>query len=100
MLMLTKRELDGYPQADMQASARMFVAVPAAMLMRMPFPSSTLTGRIGWHSTTGLAVVAAARLAAAELDERVGRGQPQLLSERGVVAGPIGEHGRRAWSRL
>src|SRR5262245_52103993 len=70
------------------------------MQVRMVSRSSALTGRIGWHSTSGLAVVAAASLAAAQLDERVGRGNTQLGGERGVAAGPVGDHGCRARPRL
>jgi len=72
-----------------------------AVTMRMVFgASSTLTGRIGRHSTTGLAVVATARLTTAQLDERVGRRHPQLGSERGVAARPVGQHIRRAGHRV
>jgi hypothetical protein len=39
---------------------------------------SVLTGRIGRHSTAGLAIVAAASLPVAQLDEGVGHNQPQL----------------------
>src|SRR6516225_7848168 len=55
--------------------------------------------RVGWHSTAGLAVVAAARLAFAQLDEGVGRRHPQLGREGGVVRGPVGKHGPRAGPR-
>src|SRR6516225_11169323 len=58
---------------------------------------SARTGRIGRHSTAGLAVVPAASLAGAQLDEGVGYGHPQLDSERGIVGRPVGEHGPRAW---
>lgn len=40
-----------------------------------------LTGRIGWHSTAGLAVVAAATLPLTQLDQGVGRSHPQLGGE-------------------
>jgi hypothetical protein len=40
-----------------------------------------LTGRIGRHSTAGLAVVAAATLMVAQLDQGIGRSHPQLGSE-------------------
>jgi hypothetical protein len=42
---------------------------------------SARTGRIGRHSTTGLAVVPAASLVVAQLDEGVGCGHSQLDSE-------------------
>jgi hypothetical protein len=54
---------------------------------------SALTGRIGRHSTAGLAVVAAASLVAAQLEEGVRRSQPQLGGEGGVVGGPVGQEG-------
>ena len=54
---------------------------------------SALTGRVGRHSTAGLAVVAAASLVFAQLDEGVGRSHPQLGSEWGVVGGPVGKEG-------
>jgi len=61
-----------------------------AVVMRMVTGVRTaLTGRIGRHSTARLAVVAAARLVVTQLDERVGRGHPQLDGERGVVRHPI-----------
>jgi hypothetical protein len=66
----------------------MIVAVVVAM--RMVTRSGTaLTGRIGRHSTAGLAVVAAANLMVTELDEGVGRGHPQLGGERRVVRYPV-----------
>ena len=81
--------------------AWVIVPVPVAVVMRMVFGvSSTLTGRISRHSTTGLAVVAAASLATAQFDEGVGRGHPQLGGERGVEAGPVGDHVRRVGSWL
>jgi hypothetical protein len=60
---------------------------------------SALTGRVGRPSTPGLAVVAAASLAVAQLDEGVGRSHPQLGSEGGVVGSPVGNEGPWAWSR-
>jgi len=64
--------------------------VAVTVVMRMLSGIGTaLTGRIGRHSTTGLAVVAAARLLVTELDERVGRGHPQLRDEWGVVRHPV-----------
>jgi hypothetical protein len=59
---------------------------------------SALTGRVGRHSTAGLAVVAAAGLAPAQLEEGVGRGHPQLHREGRVVGGPVGQQGPRVWS--
>jgi hypothetical protein len=55
------------------------VAVP--VLVAMPVPvvirgGSARTGRIGRHSTTGLAGVTAACLAVAQLDQGVGHGHP------------------------
>jgi hypothetical protein len=50
---------------------------------------TALTGRIGRHSTAGLAVVAAANLMVTELDERVRRGHSQLGGERRVVRHPV-----------
>jgi hypothetical protein len=41
------------------------------MVMTIISGKAALTGRIGRHSTAGLAVVAAARLAVAQLDEGV-----------------------------
>src|SRR5215472_8252382 len=60
---------------------------------------SALNGRVGRHSTSGLAVVSAASLALAQLDEGVGHSHPQLYAEGGIVAGPVGNHGPRAWPR-
>jgi hypothetical protein len=42
---------------------------------------AALTGRIGRHSTAGLAVVAAATLPLTQLDQGVGRSHAQLGSE-------------------
>jgi hypothetical protein len=70
------------------------VIVAVAMVMRMVLGGgSALTGRVGRHSTARLAVVAAARLALAQLDEGVGRSHPQLNSEGGVVGDPVGQQG-------
>src|SRR6266700_6113653 len=53
--------------------------VPVAMVARIiPDGRSALTGRVGRHSTAGLAVVAATSLVTAQLEESVGRGHPQL----------------------
>jgi hypothetical protein len=57
-----------------------------------------LTGRVGRHSTTGLAVVAAAGLALAQLDEGVGRSHPRLHRERRFVGDPVGHERSRVWS--
>jgi hypothetical protein len=62
------------------------MTVPVVVVVRIVVSGkAALTGRIGRHSTAGLAVVAAAGLVGAQLDEGVGDGQPQLRSERGVV---------------
>jgi hypothetical protein len=75
-------------------AAGVTVAVAVAMVMRMVLGGgSALTGRVGRHSTARLAVVAAARLALAQLDEGVGRSHPQLNSEGGVVGDPVGQQG-------
>jgi len=71
--------------------------VPVAMVARIiPDGRSALTGRVGRHSTAGLAVVAATSLVTAQLEESVGRGHPQLRSERGVVGDPVGKEGALA----
>jgi len=81
-------------------SAGLIVVVPVVVVVRMVFRGgSALTGRVGRHSTAGLAVVAAASLVVAQLDEGVGRSHPQLGSEGGVVGGPVGKEGPGAWSR-
>jgi hypothetical protein len=49
--------------------------------------------RIGRHSTARLAVVAAASLVLAQLDEGVGHSRPHLGGEGGVVGGPVGQEG-------
>jgi hypothetical protein len=77
-----------------------FVTVLVIVLVRVVMGGgSALTGRVGRHSTTGLAVVAATRLPLAQLDQGVGHGQPQLDRERGVIADPVVEHGVRAGVR-
>ena len=82
------------------ALARLIVVVPMLVVMRMVSRGgSALTGRIGRHSTAGLAVVAAASLVLAQLDEGVGRSHPQLGREGGVVGGPVGKEGHRALFR-
>jgi hypothetical protein len=70
------------------------------VVVRMVFRGvSALTGRVGRHSTPGLAVVTAARLALAQLEEVVGHSHPQLGREGGVVGGPVGQEGCRTWFR-
>jgi hypothetical protein len=66
----------------------LIVAVTVVMRM-LTGVGTALTGRIGRHSTAGLAVVAAATLMVTELDESVGRGHPQLGGQRGVVRHPV-----------
>jgi hypothetical protein len=81
---------------------RLFVVVPVivSVVVRMVLGGgSALTGRVGRHSTAGLAVVAAASLAFAQLDEGIGRSHPQLGREGGVVGGPVGEQGPWTWFR-
>jgi hypothetical protein len=81
---------------------RLFVVVPVivSVVVRMVFGGgSALTGRVGRHSTAGLAVVAAASLAFAQLDEGIGGSHPQLGREGGVVGGPVGEQGPWTWFR-
>jgi hypothetical protein len=90
----------GAGKASEPTLAGLIVAVPVVVAVRMiSGGGSALTGRIGRHSTAGLAVVAAASLALAQLDEGVGRGHPQLGGEGGVVGGPVGQEGPWAWSR-
>ena len=80
------------------SSAGFFVIVPVVVRM-VSGGRSALTGRVGRHSTAGLAVVAAARLVPAQLDEGVGRSHPQFRRERRVVGDPVGQQGPRVWSR-
>lgn len=83
----------GFPLAGL-------IVAPVVVAVRMLVCGrSALTGRIGRHSTTGLAVIPAASLAVAQLDEGVGHSHPQLDSERGIVGGPVGNQGPRAWPR-
>ena len=73
---------------------RLIVVVTMVVAVRtVSRGGSALTGRIGRHSTTGLALVAAASLAPAQLDEGVGRSHPQLGGEGGVIGGPVGQEG-------
>jgi hypothetical protein len=66
------------------------LVVPMAVVLPVVTGVGTaLTGRIGRHSTPGLAVVSAARLVVTELDQGVGRGHPQLGGERRVVRYPV-----------
>jgi hypothetical protein len=75
-------------------AAGVVVVGPVSVVVRMVLGGgSALTGRFGRHSTARLAVVAAARLALAQLDERVGRSHPQLGNEGGVVGDPVGHQG-------
>ena len=71
------------------------VVTVAVIVMMM----TARTGRIGRHSTTGLAGVPAARLALAQLDQRVGHSQPQLDAKRRVVGRPVREHRPGTWPR-
>jgi hypothetical protein len=65
--------------------------VIVAVVMRMISGGrSALTGRVGRHSTAGLAVIAAASLVLAQLDEGIGRSHPQLHREGRVIGGPVG----------
>ena len=81
-------------------SAGLIGIVPVVVVVRMIIRGGpALTGRIGRHSTAGLAVVAAATLLVAQLDQSVGRSHPQLGSERGVVGDPVGKQGARARMR-
>jgi hypothetical protein len=74
------------------SSAGLFVIV--TVVVWVVFGGRTaLTGRVGRHSTAGLAVIAAASLALAQLDEGIGRSHPQLRHEGRVVGGPVGHEG-------
>src|SRR5215470_3128557 len=76
----------------------MLVVVP--VVMPMVFAGrSALTGRLGRHSTPGLAVVAAASLTLAQFDEGVGHSHPQFRREGRVVGGPVGQQGSLAGDR-
>src|SRR5215472_6283484 len=76
------------------------MAVPVAMAVIVVSGRPALTGRISRHSTAGLAAMAAASLAIAQLGVGIRDGHPQLGSERGVAARPVGDEGPRAWPRL
>jgi hypothetical protein len=81
-------------------SAGLIGVVPVVVVVRMIIRGGpALTGRIGRHSTAWLAVVAAATLMVAQLDQGVSRSHPQLGRERGVVGGPVGKQGAWAWMR-
>ena len=89
-----------HPWLIRSLAAWVIVVVPVAVMVRMVLGGgSALTGRVGRHSTARLAVVAAARLTLAQLDESVGRSHPQLGSEGGVVGDPVGQQGPWTWSR-
>jgi hypothetical protein len=80
------------------SSAGLFMIV--AVVVRMVSGGrSALTGRVGRHSTAGLAVVAAASLVLAQLDEGIGHSHPQLHREGRVVGGPVGQESPRVWPR-
>jgi hypothetical protein len=77
------------------------VVVGAAMVVVMIVPVAAgrvaaLTGRLGPHSTAGLAMVAATVLAGADLREVVRDDHPQLRGERRLVGGPVRERGAEA----
>jgi hypothetical protein len=77
------------------------MVVVAAMVVMMIVRVVTgrvaaLTGRLGPHSTAGLAVVAATVLPGADLGEVVRDDHPQLRGERRVVGGPVRERGAEA----
>jgi hypothetical protein len=69
------------------------------VMMMLTIGRSSLTGRISTRSTAGLAVVSTTGLPVAQLYEGVGRRQPQLGREWGVVGAPVGKHCRQAGSR-
>src|SRR5262249_58717651 len=82
---------DGQPP-----SAGLIGVVPMVVVVGMvSCGGPALTGRIGRHSTAGLAAIAAAALMVAQLDQGVGRGHPELGSERGIGGGPVGKQRRR-----
>jgi hypothetical protein len=69
-------------RAELSSSARLTVVVPVVVAVGMVIGGgAALTGRIGRHSTAGLAMVAAATLMVAQLDQGVGRSHPQLRCE-------------------
>jgi hypothetical protein len=68
--------------ASGRSVAGLIGVVPVVVVVRMIICGGpALTGRIGWHSTAGLAVVAAATLPLTQLDQGVGRSHSQLGSE-------------------
>jgi hypothetical protein len=73
------------------ASTGLIVVVLVVAVRMIICGGSALTGRIGRHSTAGLAVVAAATLVPAQLDQGIGCSHPYLRCERGVVGGPVGK---------
>jgi hypothetical protein len=86
-----------YDALQWQASAGLIMVVPVVVRMVVR-GGSALTGRVGRHSTAGLAVVAAASLASAQLEKGIGRSHPQLRRERRIVGSPVGQQGPRVWS--
>jgi hypothetical protein len=68
--------------------------------VRIVLSGSALTGRLAPHSTAGLAVMAAALLTVANLEEVVGYDHPKLGAEGRLIGRPVGEHGAKAgfWS--
>jgi hypothetical protein len=65
------------------------IAIVPVMMRMVLHGGSALTGRVGRHSTAGLAVVTAARLVFAHLGEGVGHSHRQLGREGSVVGGPV-----------
>jgi hypothetical protein len=81
-------------ELELPVTERLAEVIVIVVVVRMVVCGvAALTRRIGRHSTAGLAVVAAASLVVAQLDECTGRSHPQLGSEGGVVGGPVGEEG-------
>jgi hypothetical protein len=76
------------------------MTVVMVVVVRVVFFRAALTGRLGPHSTAGLAVMAAALLMVANLEEVVGYDHPKLGAEGRFICRPVGEHGDKAgfWS--
>jgi hypothetical protein len=53
---------------------------------------AVLTGRLGPHSTAGLAGMSAAILPVPQLGPVIGDSQPELGDQRRLIGGPVGEH--------